>query len=129
MQQRFSNLSYAIAIALVTPACGEAGAATAGFSPPQPAAAGEVMEVTIPQLPAAGAAGSQAAPPVAMSEGSAVPPASEPTAPTVPAVPQMPRPAGWQEASHAKGAKPDPKALKTLLEREYAGFKLPDGLQ
>jgi hypothetical protein len=26
----------------------------------------------------------------------------------------------------APGAKPDPKALKTLLEREYTGFKLPD---
>lgn len=29
----------------------------------------------------------------------------------------------------AQGAKPDPKALKAMLEREYAGFKLPDGLQ
>lgn len=26
-------------------------------------------------------------------------------------------------------AKPDPKALKAIIEREYAGFKLPDGLQ
>ena len=34
-----------------------------------------------------------------------------------------------RHAMPAKGAKPDPKALKTLLEREYAGFKLPDGLQ
>jgi hypothetical protein len=28
-----------------------------------------------------------------------------------------------------QGAKPDPKALKAMLEREYSGFKLPDGLQ
>jgi hypothetical protein len=27
------------------------------------------------------------------------------------------------------GAKPDPKALKAIIEREYTGFKLPDGLQ
>lgn len=26
-------------------------------------------------------------------------------------------------------AKPDPKALKAMIEREYTGFKLPDGLQ
>jgi hypothetical protein len=29
----------------------------------------------------------------------------------------------------AHGAKPDPKALKAMLEREYSGFKLPGGLQ
>jgi len=29
----------------------------------------------------------------------------------------------------ARGAKPEPKALKAMLEREYSGFKLPDGLQ
>ena len=34
-----------------------------------------------------------------------------------------------RHAMPAKGAKPEPKALKTLLEREYVGFKLPDGLQ
>lgn len=32
-------------------------------------------------------------------------------------------------ASHAPGIKPDPPALKTMLEREYTGFKLPGGLQ
>lgn len=29
----------------------------------------------------------------------------------------------------APGAKPDPKALKAMLEREYTGFQLPAGLQ
>lgn len=28
----------------------------------------------------------------------------------------------------APGARPEPKALKAILEREYAGFRLPDGL-
>lgn len=28
----------------------------------------------------------------------------------------------------APGAKPEPKALKIILEREYSGFRLPDGL-
>jgi hypothetical protein len=26
----------------------------------------------------------------------------------------------------ARGVKPDPKALRDLIEREYSGFKLPD---
>lgn len=34
-----------------------------------------------------------------------------------------------RHATPAKNAKPDPKALKAILEREYSGFKLPDGLQ
>jgi len=34
-----------------------------------------------------------------------------------------------RHAMPAKGAKPDPKALKAMIEREYTGFKLPDGLQ
>lgn len=34
-----------------------------------------------------------------------------------------------RHATPAKNAKPDPKALKAMLEREYSGFKLPDGLQ
>jgi hypothetical protein len=34
-----------------------------------------------------------------------------------------------RHAMPAGGAKPDPKALMAMLEREYAGFKLPDGLQ
>jgi hypothetical protein len=34
-----------------------------------------------------------------------------------------------RHAMPAKDAKPDPKALKAMLEREYSGFKLPAGLQ
>ena len=34
-----------------------------------------------------------------------------------------------RRAMPAKGKKPDPKALKAMIEREYTGFKLPDGLQ
>jgi hypothetical protein len=34
-----------------------------------------------------------------------------------------------RHATPAKNAKPDPKALKALLEREYSGFKLPASLQ
>lgn len=34
-----------------------------------------------------------------------------------------------RHATPAKNAKPDPKALKAMFEREYSGFKLPDGLQ
>lgn len=34
-----------------------------------------------------------------------------------------------RHAMPAKGAKPDPKALKTILEREYSGFRLPAALQ
>jgi hypothetical protein len=34
-----------------------------------------------------------------------------------------------RRAMPAKDTKPDPKAVKAMIEREYAGFKLPDGLQ
>lgn len=34
-----------------------------------------------------------------------------------------------RRAMPAKGKKPDPKALKAMIEREYTGFKLPDGLR
>lgn len=111
MPHRFCSFSVFV-LMLVATGCSETGAAPPEL-PPMAAAPTAPATAAPASLGAAGAmpqtaAGSDAAPPVMTAPEQAPAQAAEPAAPTMqPAMPQMPRPPGWQELSHAKGAKPD----------------------